>query len=604
MRRMIFLLSASLLVAGPVSADELSDLVARYREWRGGPAFEAMQGVRAEGTLATAGFSGEVLMIAERDGSLRQRVDLGVFRSDEALDGDHGWVVNQTGQVEDMAADGREDRRRDIALMFGSALEADEALSLGAPVEREGRTWSVLAVDFGDQDAHELLIDPQSGELGFVRMVRDRRESWIDYGDWRLVEGVRMPFEEVATSDLMSTPNVIQWAEVDIDPVVAADAFARPAVEARYQIAGGADTTGWIDYEFHGGNRIYLPATVNGTETHALLDSGAEMTVLDAAFARELGLETSGDLPAVGTGGVASAQLAEGVTLVIGDLTLRDMTVAVIDLAAIAQALGRPLPVILGKDAFNELVVDVDFPHHRIAFHAPGSFVAPPEAVEVPLSEATGGLRSVPVSIEGREPVPMDFDIGNGGSLLVFPGYVEDQGLLDGRPSSTVMSGAVGGKREAQNATFPSVTFGGVEIRDVPAVLPPPGPSAVDSDRTVGNIGIGLLGRFRLITDYTNDRLWLVPISEAISQPFARNRLGLSLRKDADAIVVQYVARNSPASEGGWSQGERIVAIDSVPAAGLTPEALREIVNGTDGRTVRLTLEDGSERTLVSRTYY
>ena len=240
----------------------------------------------------------------------------------------------------------------------------------------------------------------------------------------------------------------------------------------------------------------------------------------------------------------------------------------------------------------------------RIAFHAPGSFVAPPEAVEVPLSEATGGLRSVPVSIEGREPVPMDFDIGNGGSLLVFPGYVEDQGLLDGRPSSTVMSGAVGGMREAQIATFSSVTFGGVEIRDVPAVLPPPGPSAVDSDRTVGNIGIGLLGRFRLITDYTNDRLWLVPISEAISQPFARNRLGLSLRKDADAIVVQYVARNSPASEGGWSQGERIVAIDSVPAAGLTPEALREIVNGTDGRTVRLTLEDGSERTLVSRTYY
>ncbi|WP_296818146.1 aspartyl protease family protein [Brevundimonas sp.] len=604
MRRLILLLSTSLLAVTPASADELSDLIARYREWRGGPAFEAMQGVRAEGSLSTAGFSGEVEMIAERDGSIRQRVDLGVFRSDEAVDGEHGWVVNQTGQVEDMAADGREDRRRDIALIFGSALEDSAALSLAAPVERDGRTWSVVAVDYGDQDAHELLIDPESGELGFIRMVRDRRESWVDYGDWRLVEGVRMPFEEIATSELMSTPNVVRWTEVDIDPVVPVDAFARPVVEARYQIAGGADTTGWIDYEFHGGNRIYLPTTVNGTDTHALLDSGAEMTVLDAAFARELGLETSGDLPAVGTGGVSSAQLAEGVTLVIGDLTLRDMTVAVIDLSAIAQALGRPLPVVLGKDAFNELIVDVDFPHHRIAFHAPGTFVAPSDAVEVPLSEATGGLRSVPVSIEGRQPVPFDFDIGNGGSLIIFPGYAEEQGLLDGRTSSTVMSGAVGGMREAGIATFSSVTFGGVKLRDVPAVLPPPGPSAVDSDRTRGNIGIGVLGRFRLITDYTNDRLWLVPISEAISQPFARNRLGLSLRKDADAIVVQYVARNSPASEGGWAQGERIVAIDGVPAADITPEALRDIINGADGRTVRLTLEGGEERSLVSRTYY
>ena len=43
--------------------------------------------------------------------------------------------------------------------------------------------------------------------------------------------------------------------------------------------------------------------------------------------------------------------------------------VIAIPLTIIGQALGRPLPVILGKDAFNALVVDVDFPNRRIAFH-------------------------------------------------------------------------------------------------------------------------------------------------------------------------------------------------------------------------------------------
>lgn len=604
MKRLILMLGASLLAATAAQADDLSDLVSRYREWRGGEAYAAMQGLRAEGRLATSGFSGEVVMIAERDGSLRQTLDLGVFRSDEAVHAGHGWTVNQTGQVEDLSADSVEDRRRDVALLFGSALTDGTSLSLGAPVERDGRVWSVLAIDFGDQDAHELLIDPRSGELGFARIVRDRRETWIDYGDWRVVEGVRMPFAEITTSELLRTPNEIRWGEIDINPVIEAGIFARPTADRRAEIAGGADTTGWIDYQFHGGNRIYIPATVNGTATEVLLDSGAEMTVLDAAFARELGLQMAGDLPAVGTGGVASAQLAQGVTIVIGDLTLRDMTVAVIDLAAIAQALGRPLPVILGKDAFNELIVDVDFPHRRIAFHQPEGFEAPEGAVEVELSEAAGGLRSVPVSIEGRAPAPFDFDIGNGGSLIVFPGYVEAQGLAEGRPGSTVLSGAVGGVNEARIVTFERITFAGVEIRDVPAVLPPPGPSAVDSDRTVGNLGIGILGRFRLITDFTRDRLWLIPVPEAIAAPFDRNRLGLTLRRDAEGVVVQYVARNSPASEGGWTQGERIVAIDGVPAAELTPDRLRQLTTGPDGRTVRLTLQDGSERVLVSRTYY
>ncbi|WP_228565731.1 hypothetical protein [Myxococcus sp. CA006] len=79
--------------------------------------------------------------------------------------------------------------------------------------------------------------------------------------------------------------------------------------------------------------------------------------------------------------------------------------------------MGHPLPVILGKEAFNQLVVDVDFPNRRVAFHEASCFKAPPRAVRLPLVESAGGQRAVQISIEGRPPIPVLFDVGNGGAL-------------------------------------------------------------------------------------------------------------------------------------------------------------------------------------------
>ena len=40
-------------------------------------------------------------------------------------------------------------------------------------------------------------------------------------------------------------------------------------------------------------------------------------------------------------------------------------------------------------------------------------------------SNATGSIRAVPLSVEGREPVLFDFDTGNGGALIIYPAYAE-----------------------------------------------------------------------------------------------------------------------------------------------------------------------------------
>lgn len=606
MKRTLMTAVVWLVLAGPLAAQDASatEVVERYRDWRGGAAFEAMTAVRQEGQIRASGLDGTLLLLAEADGDLRREQDLGIVRTATARHGADGWVLTNSGQIEPLSPHAAEDLRRDALLRFEGVLDDPSRLSRRPDIEIGGRTLAVIAVDFGpDADDHELWIDAATGEMYGVRTVRDRRESVVTFGDWRVVEGVRMPFLEQVTGDV-GEPGEVRWSTIDIDPVTTASAWDRPEVVAAHRMASeGAPDSGPIAFDLHAGTRIYIPATVNGTATQVLLDSGAEMTVLDKTFAESLGLAFEGEVAAVGTGGVGEARFAKGVTLDLGGIAFVDRTVAVIDLAAISQALGRPLPVILGKDAFNGLVVDIDFPARSLTFHEPAGYVPPQEATELALV-SSGAIRAVPVSIEGRAPVLFDFDTGNGGALILYPAYAGAEGLLEGRPATMTLSGAVGGVRESGLATIRSLEIGGFEVSDIPTVFPRAGPSAVDADRTAGNIGMGVLGRFRLVTDFANNRLWLSATPEALAAPFPKDRLGLGIRLDPGVIVVTRVSAGSPAEAAGLTPAARIVAVDGRPAAEMDAGALRAMPTSPAGREVVLTLEDGATVSLVARDFY
>ena len=64
------------------------------------------------------------------------------------------------------------------------------------------------------------------------------------------------------------------------------------------------------------GERLLIGAKVNGTPVEALLDSGAELTFLDRAFAQQIGLVGNASATAKGSGKSSTeVPLAKGVTL-------------------------------------------------------------------------------------------------------------------------------------------------------------------------------------------------------------------------------------------------------------------------------------------------
>lgn len=595
----VLCLALALIAAAPAHADELSELVDRYVAWRGGAAYERLNGLQLEAEMHGAGAVGPARIWRDRSGRLREEYDLGPLKGASAVGRDprvDSWQ-ERNGVVEDMSEAAAEDARRRAALEFADALRGKAQVA--GQEARDGRTWTVVRLGFAGPDTYDAFLDPATGELLGFRIVTDRRPRFLRLGDWRLVDGVRIPFAQEETTGNEAGTVRLAVRAATLNPPLPDDLFQRPESRRIATFANGADSTGAIPFKFIRGNRIYIPATVAGQPVEVLLDSGAEMTILDKGWAERAGLKIEGRVVATGAGGQAEAAFARGVTIEVGGLRLPDLTVGAIDLDAVSKALGTPLPVILGADIFKQLIVDLDFEARTIAFHEPEGFQPPPGAATVPVKESSSGIRTVPISIEGGPPVQVDFDIGNGAPFILGAAYWEPRRLLEGRPSSTTLSGAVGGLHEKPIASLRSLEFGGVRFRDVPAIFDRSTASAFDSDRSLGNVGLPLLARFRMMTDYPNDRLYLVPLREA-DRPFPKNRTGLRTQAEAGKLKVVHVSPGSPAQAAGFKSGDLIAAVDGRSAADLP----QEWSSAPAGQTMRLILGDGSEKSLVLRDYY
>jgi hypothetical protein len=607
-RRLIAPVAAALValaLAAPAQADELSDLIGRYINWRGGAAFEHLATVHQTGRIDASGLKGPLEVWAGRDGRSRIKIDLGVVKNDVAVAPNMAWQTNQSGQVVDAPDDVTASTRHTLAIDFGSALRgADGArLSLLGHEHREGRDFAVVRVQFDDADHYDLFLDPTTGALYGERLFENHQTTFQRASDWRMIAGVRMAFALDTTSELPGGDQKIRLDHIELNQAIDPRLFDRPAGAHKARFAKGMRSPGWLDFELYNGNRIYIPARVAGHETHVLLDSGAETTVLDRAWAASIGLKAQGEVTALGTGGADTAGLVGGVDIQLGGLTLPDLTVATIDLRPIAERIGHPLPVVLGNEVFNELVIDIDFQTRRIAFLDPAAFVPPPGAVGLDLT-LSQGIRSVPVSVEGRPAQAFAFDLGNGSPLIVSASYWDRERLLDNRPQSQALAGAVGGVHPEAVAVLKSVTLAGVTFHDVPTLFPPKSLTAVDSDRILGNVGLPILKRFRVISDYPHNKVWLVPNAEAARAPFAKDRLGLGVKRAGKVFAVEFVAPGSPAEGAGLKAGDRIALVDRQPPDTLDPAAVRALNNRDAGTMVELTLEDGTVKRVRMADYF
>jgi predicted aspartyl protease len=252
------------------------------------------------------------------------------------------------------------------------------------------------------------------------------------------------------------------------------------------------------------GSRLMIDARINGHPVQALLDSAAEVTMLDRNFARTLKLGGGQAVNGQGSGqGSFEAALVDGVSIEALGLSLKNQTVAVAELGDVGQRLlKRRLDVILGRELFDAARLSIDIEAQRIAV-----VTREREPAGVRLALATEhGVETIPVMVEDGVPARATFDLGNGSHVLLSKSFAKRLGLgSDGRTARTERGGGLGGEATRQVYTLHSISIAGRKFTDVQAAVDPQ-PSASDV-----NVGVSLLRHFRITTDYANHAVWLEP---------------------------------------------------------------------------------------------
>jgi len=471
---------------------ESCDAVGQFIDWRGGDAFRALRSVENTGVLEVSGLSGTVRFVALRDGFSRLEYDLGALDGIEALTPNGAWERSFSGQVDKMGDAQTAGMRRTVDQIFALSLQGKGTgnVSCLESEEKETRVFNVIRVAFEDGSFFDYFVTPEDGALAWIRERRDDEVTWTQYSDWKSVSGIMFPLTEKTIEENPGDNSIVRWEKVNANTDLPPETFEKPETTGSLlRFTDGAMSSGWIEFDFFKKRRIFIDALVNGHKTPIILDSGAEATAIDRSFAEEIGLEGTGELTADGVAGSTTVTIAAGVTIEIGNLRASDLTVIIIDLAAIGRQIGRPLPVIFGEEVFNELIVDIDYPNERLAFHRPEGFSTRGLAAPVEVVSVQGGQKEIRVSVNGLPPAPVGLDTGSGDTISFFKPWTDANAILDGITTTTSLGGGVGGNVVSLKGTVSSIEVGGTLLEDVPVTFFRSDEGSFATAEIAGNMG-------------------------------------------------------------------------------------------------------------------
>jgi predicted aspartyl protease len=285
---------------------------------------------------------------------------------------------------------------------------------------------------------------------------------------------------------------------------LARDQLLWPAPRPRFD----APTGSWLPFSQPDQRLITILAGLGGATVHALIDSGAQYTSVDAATVERLNLGTGPSIPMLALGVGGAGQVARGVNLEIelGGVRIPSLRVAALDLSAISQALGFEVPLIIGFDVLSAVRAEMDFLGRRVRLSDPKAGPIPPGGVEAPVRRSGRALLAQ-ITLESS-PLEVLVDTGATGLVGLSASAAAKVGLGE-RPSEEGRSVVLGGVAASRIVTAQSFEFAGETFRDVDVhIIELPKVPGFPS----GLMGIDALRGHRVLIDAGAGQMRLYPV--------------------------------------------------------------------------------------------
>jgi len=236
-----------------------------------------------------------------------------------------------------------------------------------------------------------------------------------------------------------------------------------------------ADATPWLSFRAQAVTPT-IDVTVGGVPTVALIDTGAQYSVIDRGLHERLAAQGrerfNFPLPVLAYGVGGRPQLGRGAVVDVETegLSLPGLRAAILDLGPIAdRQRGLGAELILGHDVLETMVLDVETTARRSRLSAPGALPLPAQARALPARKSGASMR-LDVTLEGR-PVEALVDTGASSLLALSRRSAEAAGLLDGRELTRGSSLVLGGQVGAEVARARTVGVGGRTFADAPVAI-------------------------------------------------------------------------------------------------------------------------------------
>jgi hypothetical protein len=412
-------------------------------------------------------------------------------------DGARVWERHWNNPVRELHRAERETALLQFAVLDGTWDDA------GGPVERIVDGAAVHLRWRGGATLYALETDPATGEPVQVARADEGGLEGLRLEDWGEIGGVRVP-RTIRRGTLDALHDVYRVIEVGRAPALE---FERPADPPRDWFFDGATPTTLEAKRARTGHVLVHPAVDGADHGWFIFDSGAGAMCLDPDVAQALAARRIGAVTAVGVAGRAAAEIYSAHSFTLGPLTLRNPIFVALELDFIGAAMGEKIVGIVGNEVFARTIVEFQAGETlRLALHDRDSFTLPPAAVWTEML-LDGNLPCVRARFEGEREGLFRLDTGAGGTMAFHAGAVKKWNLLEGRATQVSIAGGVGGMQAIRAGKIAWFELAGHRFESLDVGFYTGAGGAFADHDLDGNLGLDLLGKFRLIFDYRASRL-------------------------------------------------------------------------------------------------
>jgi len=576
--------------------------------------FEAIGGldrVKAESTLVVEadikvfGLEGTLRTWTKSPILERQEIDLGVFKETTGDNGEVMWTADANGKVQiskDENSLVRREIRKSAAVYDFLDRESSTFKLVFAGIEKtdEVDCYVIKMANTRNDDTTVIYIDTASLLRVRENEIQPDRGTDTRYSDFREVAGVLRSFHQEITmspgNQEMSVQITGYESNVSIDPAL----FEPPVEDARdYRFLAG-DRAENIPFEYML-DHIFVRLSIAGKERLWVLDTGASLTVIDSAFAAELGLASEGEIKAQAVANVVSIRFVKLPPFSIDGIEFDEQTVGALNIERILRRMGIKAVGILGYDFISRFVLKIDYANKTMSLYDPKTFEYAGTGVvlDAPLFD---NIMSVPITVDGKYTGRWDIDIGAGGCAFLYP-FAKEHGFIERDGVEAVAFGAGGGRKQ-RGVKFESLELAGFVIEEPLIAFPiDEVEGAFAATERIGNLGNGALRHFTVYFDYNKQQM-IVEKGDDFDRKFPRGKSGLQVMYNDDGVLeVLFVSEDTPAHKAGFKEGDIVLAVNGINAeylAGL--EALRDIMRAEAGTKLVLTVMREGEKKDIKLT--